>query len=58
MVVPILLYGCEIWGISKINYQEAISYEKVHLKFIKEIKKKDILESFICDNAINVISIE
>ena len=37
MVVPILLYGCEAWGIPKTNYQEATHYEKVHLKFIKEI---------------------
>ena len=29
-VTPILLYGCEIWGFSKLDI-----IEKVHLKFCK-----------------------
>ena len=37
MVVPILLYGSEIWGLLKTNHKESDPYEKFHLKFIKEI---------------------
>lgn len=32
MVVPVLLYGCEVWGFEKLD-----SIERVHLKFLKHI---------------------
>ena len=36
LVVPICLYGSEIWGLnSRYNYSDP--YEKLHIKFIKEI---------------------
>ena len=34
MVIPIILYGCEIWGFSNWNL-----IEKLHLKFCKIILK-------------------
>ena len=34
MVIPIILYGCEIWGFSNLNL-----IEKLHLKFCKIILK-------------------
>ena len=37
MIVPILLYGSEIWGLYETSCKESESYEKLHLKFIKEI---------------------
>lgn len=36
LVVPILLYGSEVWGISN-NYKDSSPYESLHLKFMKEI---------------------
>lgn len=32
MVVPILLFGCEVWGFEKLY-----SIERVHFKFLKHI---------------------
>lgn len=32
MVVPILLFGCEVWGFEKLD-----SIERVHLKFLNHI---------------------
>ena len=36
LVVPIILYGSEVWGAVKI-YRDTDPYENLHLKFIKEI---------------------
>jgi len=32
LIMPILNYGCEVWG-----FMEASSVEKVHLKFMKQV---------------------
>ena len=34
MVVPVILYGCEIWG-----YKKRIIHERLHLKFCKMVLK-------------------
>ena len=44
VVVPILLYGCEIWGYSNLNL-----IEKLHLKFCKLILK---LRKSTCSNMV------
>ena len=36
LVSPILLYGCEVWGID-FKFKDSDSFEKLHIKFIKEI---------------------
>ena len=36
LVVPVLLYGSEVWGAMHV-YRDSEPYEKLHLKFIKEI---------------------
>ena len=36
LVVPVILYGSEVWGAVKI-YRDSEPYESLHLKFVKEI---------------------
>lgn len=36
LVVPVLLYGSEVWGAAK-SYKDSEPYENLHLKFAKEI---------------------
>ena len=36
LVVPVLLYGSEVWGAVK-TYRDSDPYENLHLKFVKEI---------------------
>ena len=36
LVVPILLYGSEVWGVNS-TFKESDPFEKLHIKFIKEI---------------------
>jgi hypothetical protein len=36
LVVPILLHGCEIWGVDHC-FKDSEPFEHLHIKFIKEI---------------------
>ena len=36
LVVPIILYGSEVWG-ARSTFSDSDPYEHLHLKFIKEI---------------------
>ena len=36
LVVPIILYGCEIWGVDHC-FKDSEPFEPLHIKFIKEI---------------------
>ena len=35
LVVPILLYNCEVWGLQN-SFKDSDPFEHIHLKFIKE----------------------
>ena len=38
IIVPIMLYGCDIWGIeSVLKCKDSELHEKIHVKFIKEL---------------------
>jgi hypothetical protein len=38
IIVPIMFYGCEIWGIeSVLKCKDSEPHEKFHVKFIKEL---------------------
>jgi hypothetical protein len=36
LIVPIILYGCEIWGVDHC-YKDSEPFEHIHIQFIKEI---------------------
>lgn len=44
MVLPILCYGCEVWG-----FHSALDVERIHLKFLKQILG---VRSQTCSNAV------
>ena len=37
LILPIMLYGCEVWGLDSALKQKNDPYESLHVKFIKEI---------------------